>query len=171
VAINGKPKYTSVDGVPFQCRLLEWRPDNRYTPQEIADQLQLGLAPAGKPKKPKMRSVQPDSISHGIGNDANDVLPPKAAENPVVAGLKARGLYKTLLGSGKHGMTCPWVHEHTDELDTGTAYCEPDELYPLGVLLLSTLPPRQVPHSCPARNCWGAQRRGSAQAFNPSDGW
>ena len=29
-------------------------------------------------------------------------------------------------------MTCPWVHEHTDELDTGAAYFEPDELYPVG---------------------------------------
>lgn len=29
-------------------------------------------------------------------------------------------------------MTCPWVHEHTDELDTGAAYFEPDEQYPVG---------------------------------------
>ena len=29
-------------------------------------------------------------------------------------------------------MTCPWVSEHTDELDTGAAYFEPDELYPVG---------------------------------------
>ena len=29
-------------------------------------------------------------------------------------------------------MTCPWVHEHTDELDTGAAYFEPDELFPIG---------------------------------------
>ena len=41
VAINGKPKYADEDGAPFQCRLIEWRPDNRYTPQEIADRLQL----------------------------------------------------------------------------------------------------------------------------------
>ena len=25
-----------------------------------------------------------------------------------------------------------WVHKHTDELDTGAAYFEPDELYPVG---------------------------------------
>ena len=65
-------------------------------------------------------------------NDADDVLTPKAEENPVVAALKARGLYKTPLGSGKHNVTCPWVHEHTDGLDTGAAYFEPDELYPVG---------------------------------------
>ena len=92
VAINGKPKYAGVDGVPFQCRLLVWQPDNRYTQQEIVDQLQLKLAPAGRPKKPKTHSVQPDSFSHGIGNDANDVLTPRPAENPIVAALKARPL-------------------------------------------------------------------------------
>ena len=67
-----------------------------------------------------------------LARTRNDVLTPKAEENPVVAALRARGLYKTPLGSGKHDVTCPWVHEHTDELDTGAAYFEPDELYPIG---------------------------------------
>ena len=132
VAINGKPKYFDEDGAPFQARLLEWRPDNRYTPQEIVDRLQLELAPAGRPKRTANQLVLSDGVSHGSGNDADDVLTPKAAVNPVVAALKARGLYKTPLGSGMHDMTCPWVHEHTDELDTGAAYFEPDELYPVG---------------------------------------
>ena len=39
VAINGKPKYANEDGAPFQCHLIEWRPDKRYTPQEIVDNL------------------------------------------------------------------------------------------------------------------------------------
>lgn len=29
-------------------------------------------------------------------------------------------------------MTCPWVIEHTDALDSGTAYFEPDDDFPLG---------------------------------------
>ena len=29
-------------------------------------------------------------------------------------------------------MTCPWVQEHTDQLDTGAAYFEPDEFYSVG---------------------------------------
>jgi hypothetical protein len=135
VAINGKPKYAGEGGAPFQCRLIEWRPDARYTPQEIVDHLKLELAPAGRPKKPAKPSAssgRTDSSSRSVGNDADDVLTPKAAENPVVAALKARGLYKTPLGSGKHDMTCPWVQEHSDQLDTGTAYFEPDELYPVG---------------------------------------
>jgi hypothetical protein len=132
VAINGKPKYADKVGAPFQCRLIEWRPNKRYLPQEIVDRLQLELAPAGRPKKTATLSAPSTNALHSIGNDADEVLTPKAAENPVVAALKARGLYKTPLGSGKHDMTCPWVHEHTDELDTGAAYFEPDELYPVG---------------------------------------
>jgi hypothetical protein len=132
VAINGKPKYVDAVGAPFQCRLIEWQPDKRYTPDEIVDRLQLELAPAGRPKKTAKRSARSSSENHRIGNANDDILTPKAAENPVVAALKARGLYKTPLGSGKHDMTCPWVHEHTDELDTGAAYFEPDELYPVG---------------------------------------
>lgn len=129
VAINGKPKYADEAGVPFHCRLIEWRPEKRYTPQEIVDRLQLELAPAGRPKKEaKLAADNPRSI----GNEADDVLTPKAAENPVVSALKARGLYKTPLGSGKHDITCPWAQEHTDGLDTGAAYFEPDELYPVG---------------------------------------
>ena len=51
VAINGKPKYVNEAGEPFRCRLIEWRPEKRYTAQEIMDSLQLELVPAGRPKK------------------------------------------------------------------------------------------------------------------------
>ncbi|HET9534370.1 MAG TPA: hypothetical protein VFP43_03365 [Mesorhizobium sp.] len=131
VAINGKPKCADKAGNPFQCRLVEWRPDKRYSPQDIVDRLQLELAPAGRPKKPAKQPAGPANTQHSSGNDT-DVLTPKAEENPIVAALKARGLYKTPLGSGKHDVTCPWLHEHTDRLDTGAAYFEPDELYPVG---------------------------------------
>jgi hypothetical protein len=129
VAINGKPKHANEDGEPFRVRLVEWRPDMRYTPQEVVDRLQLELAPAGRPKREARSSA--DS-SRNTSHDDTDVLTPKATENPVVTALKARGLYKTPLGSGRHDITCPWVVEHTDELDNGTAFFEADELYPLG---------------------------------------
>jgi len=132
MAINGKPKYAGEEGAPFQCRLIEWRPEARYTPQEIVDGLQLELAPAGRPKKTAKSSACAGAASRDLGNDADEVLTPRAAENPVVAALKARGLYKTPLGSGKHDITCPWVREHTDQLDTGAAYFEPDEFYSVG---------------------------------------
>ena len=129
VAINGKPKYVDDAGAPFHCRLVEWRPKKCYTPQEIVDGLQLDQAPAGRPKK---EAKPAGDNPRGIGNEADEVLTPKAAENPVVSTLKARGLYKTPLGSGKHDVSCPWAQEHTDGLDTGAAYFEPGEIYPLG---------------------------------------
>jgi hypothetical protein len=142
VAINGKPKYIGAEGAPFQCRLHEWRPSARYTPEEIVGRLQLELAPAGRPKKTAkpeqpQNAAEPAASSagpqHGSSDeDEEEVFKSRAEENPVVTALKDRGLYKTPLGSGKHGITCPWLHEHTDEIDSGTAYFEPDDEYPLG---------------------------------------
>ncbi len=129
--INGKPKHIGADGAPFSCRLLEWRPDLRYTPEDIVEQLQLTLAPAGRPPRSTPAALV-SGASRGSGQDADDILTPKTKENPVVAALEARGWYQAPLGSGKHDMTCPWVREHTDALDTGAAYFEPDESHPLG---------------------------------------
>lgn len=125
VAINGKSKYVDTAGMPFRCRLIVWRPEKRSTPQEIENQFQLKLAPLGRPKKETQ-------LTRSRGNDFDEVLTPKAVENPVISALKALGLYKTPLGSGKHDITCPWVHEHTDGSDSGTACWEPDKIYPHG---------------------------------------
>jgi hypothetical protein len=128
-AINGKPKHMDAAGNPFRCQLIKWQPETRYTPEQIVDSLQLNLAPAGRPRKEaKRRSAN----IHNTSDDGDDVLIPKAVQNPIIAALKAQNLYKTPLGSGKHDITCPWVNEHTDGLDTGAAYFEPDEQYPLG---------------------------------------
>ena len=32
VAINGKPAHQTENGAPFQCRLIDWRPEHRYSP-------------------------------------------------------------------------------------------------------------------------------------------
>src|SRR5262249_39295478 len=104
VAINGKPKHADEAGVPFQCRLLEWRPDKRYSQQEIMDRLELELAPAGRPKKPGKSSAPVTIDEHRNGKDEDDVLTPKEGENPVVTALKARGLYKHPLGAGDNDL-------------------------------------------------------------------
>ena len=103
VAINGKPKYADEAGAPFPCRLLEWRPDRRYTPQEIVERLQLELAPAGRPKRTPKATAGSRRTSPDFASDVDDVLTPRAEENPVVAALKARGLYTKILirSSGK----------------------------------------------------------------------
>lgn len=126
-AINGKPKYADEAGKPFRCRLVEWHPDRHYTPQEIARRLQLKPAATLPPKK---QIKSPAALVASAG--ALDVLTAKADENPVIGALKTRGLYKTPLGSGRHDVTCPWVHEHTDALDSGSAYFEPSGLNTVG---------------------------------------
>ena len=129
VSVNGKTKHAGENGTPFSCRLVEWRPEKRYSPQDVVDGFGLELALAGRPKRGAKSVV---GAVRSMGNDADDVLTPKAVENPVVSALKSRGLYKTPLGSGKHDISCPWAQEHTDGLDTGAAYFEPGEAYSLG---------------------------------------
>jgi len=42
--INGKRKHRDEKGNPFQCRLAEWNPEVRYTPEEIVKGLNLEFA-------------------------------------------------------------------------------------------------------------------------------
>jgi hypothetical protein len=127
VAINGKSKYQDEKGNPFHCRLVEWNPDLRYSPEEIITGLSLDISPPKLVKPPAALSGHLRLVARG-----DDVFTPKLAENPIITALRARELYKSSLGEGKHDMTCPWAHEHTDELDTGAAYFEPNDSFPLG---------------------------------------
>jgi hypothetical protein len=116
VAVNGK--------TGFQCKLIQWRPDLRYSLQELVDGLEIELKDKGaRPKK--TRNCQNDI-------DADAVHIERPTENPVIEALKAKGLYKSALGDGKHDITCPNVNEHTDRVDGGSTYFEPSETYPLG---------------------------------------
>lgn len=130
VAINGKPEHMTDAEKPFQCRLIQFNPTTRYTPIEIVDLLKLKLAPIGLSKK--KYSTDDQSFALHSTNQAIEVFMPRSDENPVLTALKAKNLYKTPLGSGKHDVTCPWVFEHTDSLDTGAAYFQPDEKFPVG---------------------------------------
>jgi hypothetical protein len=119
VAINGK------HAGPFKCVLADWHPERKYSTEELVTGLQVELAPAGRPKREKNRKAENATTQ-------DDVYVPAPSENPVIAALKQRGLYKQPLGSGKHDVTCPWVHEHTDGVDHGTCYFEPGDIYPIG---------------------------------------
>jgi hypothetical protein len=65
-------------------------------------------------------------------SDGDPVWIPGPEENSVLVALRDRGLYKAPLGDGKHDITCPWVQEHTGEVNGGTAYFEPDDNWPIG---------------------------------------
>ncbi|QLQ25156.1 MAG: hypothetical protein HZT41_10030 [Dechloromonas sp.] len=122
--INGKSYHVDANGNPFRCHLTSYSPEKRYSPDDLIAKLKLQFAPR---KTPHPRSLP--APGHA---DPETVLLPKPLENPVIAALNNRGLYKTPLGSGKHDITCPWVNEHTDGGDNGTAYFEPDDTYPKG---------------------------------------
>lgn len=123
-AINGKTKY----GHPSpRCRLVSWAPQRRYTIDEIVSKLQLDMFMPGARKKTG------SGRASGEFSDAEEgVHIPRPAENQVIFTLKERGLYKKPLGGGKHDITCPWVHEHTDSEDSGSCYFEPSDGSPIG---------------------------------------
>ncbi|MFN0184439.1 MAG: hypothetical protein ACKVQR_11545, partial [Aquabacterium sp.] len=120
VAVNGK--HTP----PFPCRLVEWRPELRYSTEELIDGLELEMPAAGRPQRKKTRAAQERP------GDGDPVWIPRPDENSVLVALRDRGLYKAPLGDGKHDITCPWVMEHTGAADGGTAYFEPDDSWPIG---------------------------------------
>lgn len=123
--INGKDKHKDENGQVFSCKLVEWRPEKRYTPEQIKLALKLPVTTSTittteKDSQPT-KAVQPYTV-----------YTPKPIENPVITALKARGLYKKPLSDGKHDITCPWLDNHTDQIDGGTAYFEPSTDFPLG---------------------------------------
>lgn len=130
VAINGKAKYFDADGQPWQCKLSEWHPDHHFSVESLISGLEIELAPAGRPKREKKRMNA--TLAEAIDANADDVYVPRASENPVIAALQKSGFYKQPLGDGRHDITCPWVHEHTDQVDHGTAYFEPNDFYHIG---------------------------------------
>ena len=123
VGVNGKYSPSQA------CRLVEWHPERRYSIEQIAVLLELEtVEPAGSRKKTLTRGK-----AAAIDRNAEaDVYRPCAAENAVLAALRQRGHYKQPLGSGRHDITCPWLHEHTGAVDHGTAYFEPSDSYPVG---------------------------------------
>ena len=106
-AINGKPKHGSP---PFRCKLKIWRPERYFTVEEIVERLKLS---------------PPEVLASSLIESESDVYSPKAHENAVITALKTKRLYKQSLGNGVHDVTCPWVSEHTDHVDHGSAYFEP----------------------------------------------
>lgn len=120
VAVNGK--HTP----PFQCRMVIWEPERRYTVQELVDGLQLELSQTERPNHLAASGLQVQPI------DGDPVWIPRPDENIVLKALRERGYYKAPLGEGKHDISCPWLGDHTDAVDGGTAYFEPNENWPIG---------------------------------------
>ncbi|WP_199740783.1 hypothetical protein [Legionella septentrionalis] len=121
VAVNGKYEPS------FSCRLKIWSPEKRYSVQELVNGLQLEIIETNRLKRKENRAEIRDA-------DSEQIWTPRPKENTVLIALRNRNLYKSPLGDGKHDITCPWVNEHTNGVDHGTGYFEPDDNYPVGGL-------------------------------------
>lgn len=120
VASNGKRSPA------FRCRLACWAPDNRYSVEQLVEGFQLTLKPVQEAKR------QSHKKTLGVPPSSTSTLTLAPTENPVIAALQAQGRYRANLGEGKHDITCPWVAEHTDGIDSGAAYFEPSEQSEIG---------------------------------------
>lgn len=118
VGINGKAKYADAAGKPFVQRVAYWSPTTRYAIEDIAQAygIDLTIPPPGGGSVRRTRRPPPARGSFHGGDG-------------IVGILDGAGLYLESMGSlpGGHRIVCPWVHEHTDEDPTGTAYFEPSE--------------------------------------------
>ena len=126
-ATNGKEKYRDDDGRPYQCKLSQWT-GRRFSLSELFEGFKLGTKAFVSDVKSTRRHIsraRPTNISH-------EVFKPKLDENPIITALKLRDLYRGETKAGVHEIICPWVEQHTDQVDTGTAYFEPTETYPMG---------------------------------------
>lgn len=111
---------------PFSCNLEIWEPSRCYSVDDLVNGLELDMLSTDQ-KSTRRRA--PNTAKPDAGED---IYIPCPDENPIVVGIKNKGLYKKPLDGCKHDMTCPWLHEHTDNIDSGTAYFEPNDNYPIG---------------------------------------
>lgn len=109
VGINGKGKHGPQG---FNCRLVRWNPELRYTAQSLEEGLSLG--------------------SDGSQKDISEITEDVSKGRSVVSALKERGLYTKADGPGRHEIVCPWAEQHSEKDDTKSYYFESSEKYPLG---------------------------------------
>jgi hypothetical protein len=115
---NTKSEHVRDDGTYPSTRLVQWNPDVRYAPEDLAKLLGLDLT-ARKSKR-------------ATAEDEADIFQDSLPENPVVTQLKNLKFYKYEKSLRTHEITCPWVGDHTGQLDDGSVYFEPTEEYPIG---------------------------------------
>ena len=120
IGINGKPKYGSQ---PHSCELVWWAPHRRYPIWYLMERLDIRQFSPLQMGSLLNRESKPIDF---LGSDS------KSTENPVITKLKSLGLYKHQTVIGTHEITCPWVVEHTDQVDHGTAYFEPSSKFMSG---------------------------------------
>ncbi len=122
-AVNGK------HDPAFSCRMTEWHPERRYSVHQICEGFDISL---DSPSAKKAHAKKERATKRKSEESTESLYTPKPDFNPIIEALKTKGLYKKELEKGKHDITCPWVHEHTDSVDSGTVYFEPSEHFAIG---------------------------------------
>lgn len=113
VGVNGKSKYLK-DGRAFPVRMARWNPEFRYTVAQVAQAFGLDMTP------PVVREFRrPPTVRQAHANIGNF--------EALLNELSEAGMYFGPLGEGRHSIICPWVHEHSDRSESGTAVMEPSE--------------------------------------------
>lgn len=115
VGINGKPKYGG-----WNVRMEVWEPSRSFTVDDIVSAFGLDLSKI-------VDHVSRSLVHAGI---RSRFLPHiNIEDDPIYAALMRRGMFSQDVGYSDKGsdgiwvdMVCPWIDEHTDRADTGTAY-------------------------------------------------
>ena len=108
VGVNHKPKYGNP---PPKCQLTRWRPDAKYSIDELAKAFQIDLAAARQNLGGRVTGLTPQQYA------------PDFADDPVFLGLDELGMVQTRPKvNGWADVDCPWIDEHSERSKTGAAY-------------------------------------------------
>jgi hypothetical protein len=111
----GKNHKSAYGSNGFECRLVLWEPQRTFTVEEIAKA--YGIWPLRVAHVPKAHRLT-DAQRRRYGTQFTSTVKTLEAAG-LVKGFEAR--------AGKYELTCPWVHEHTNGADTGTALFAPSK--------------------------------------------
>lgn len=115
VGVNAKQKYVAKLGKPFAVRCEHFDPLRRYSIREIAQAWRLDL-------------TKPAPIRPHVELTAEQIERAQQSFDALIEVFSALGMYLGKSRSGPwHDIVCPWVHEHTDRSQSGTALAEPTE--------------------------------------------
>ncbi len=102
--VNTKSKRVAENGgVPYQCQITEWNPERSFTLEQLAEPFNVDL---NAQRREVRTSGTVDIPDHPL--------------------LKFFNI-KSTLGPGKYDITCPWIDDHSDNDDSGTALFTNDD--------------------------------------------
>ena len=113
--INGKAKYRN-EGLPWKVQLAEWRPERRYSIEEIAKAFSLTLI-----QENRLRRCD-NFLMQSKGDSIRAFVEVKRT-------LRESGMLRREEAnrSGWIDVECPWREHHTDRADNGASIREPME--------------------------------------------